>query len=77
VSKRDPAVIQALAARFKLSVTTIEEIIAACDLQGHGSFSVEEFCYRHGISKATYHNLKHDNKAPREMNLRGCIRISL
>ena len=34
---------------------------------GKKAFSIDEFCKLHGISRATYYNLKKDGKGPREM----------
>jgi hypothetical protein len=33
------------------------------------AFSIDEFCAAHGISRATYYNLKKVGKAPREMGV--------
>jgi hypothetical protein len=41
------------------------------------AFSIDEFCYRHNISKAHYYNLKKLNLGPREMNVVGRKIISL
>jgi hypothetical protein len=40
------------------------------------SFTIDEFCSRHGICRATYYNLKKVGKAPREMELNRARRIS-
>jgi predicted DNA-binding transcriptional regulator AlpA len=34
---------------------------------GKKAFSIDEFCKLHGISRATYYNLKKEGKGPREM----------
>jgi predicted DNA-binding transcriptional regulator AlpA len=39
----------------------------AADVTGKKAFSIDEFCKLHGISRATYYNLKKEGKAPREM----------
>jgi len=41
------------------------------------AFSIDEFCRRHGISKAHYYNLKKVGLAPREMEVRGRKLISI
>jgi hypothetical protein len=41
------------------------------------AFSIQEFCYRNGISNATYHKLKGQKRGPREMILGRAIRISI
>jgi hypothetical protein len=41
------------------------------------SWTVDEFCDRHDISRTTYFQLKKDRRGPREMRLGGTIRISL
>jgi predicted DNA-binding transcriptional regulator AlpA len=33
------------------------------------SFSIEEFCMLHGISRATYFNLRNEGNAPEEMQV--------
>jgi predicted DNA-binding transcriptional regulator AlpA len=41
------------------------------------AFSIQEFTFRNGISLATYHKLKSQGRAPREMVLGRAIRISI
>lgn len=36
---------------------------------GRKAFSIDEFCAAHGISRATYYNLKKVGKAPTEMKV--------
>ncbi len=36
---------------------------------GKAAFSIDEFCADHGISRATFYNLKKVNKAPLEMKI--------
>ncbi|SNB54374.1 hypothetical protein SAMN05414138_10221 [Rhodoplanes sp. JGI PP 4-B12] len=43
---------------------------------GKKAFSIEEFCQLHGISRATYYNLKKEGKGPREMAVLGRKLIS-
>ena len=38
--------------------------------------TILEFCATEGISRATYYNLKRDGLAPREMRIRGSVRIT-
>lgn len=33
------------------------------------AFTIQQFCAAHGISRATYYNLKRDGRQPREMIL--------
>jgi hypothetical protein len=40
------------------------------------SFSIEQWCQRHNISRSTYYKLVSAGKAPRTMNVMNCIRIS-
>jgi hypothetical protein len=40
------------------------------------SFSIETWCDRHDVSRSTYYKLKAANKAPRTMEVLGCVRIS-
>jgi hypothetical protein len=40
------------------------------------SFSIETWCERHDISRSTYYKLKAAKKAPRTMEVLGCVRIS-
>ena len=40
------------------------------------AFSIPEFCYRQGFSRATYYNLKAAGKGPREMDVLGRKLIS-
>ena len=39
--------------------------------------SIEEFCYRHGISRAHYYNLRRLGHGPREMHAHGRKLISV
>jgi hypothetical protein len=41
-----------------------------------GSFSIDEFCHRNGICRATYYNLKKAGKGPREMKVGGQKRVT-
>jgi hypothetical protein len=43
---------------------------------GKKAFSITEFCQLHGISRATYYNLKKLGKAPKEMEVLGRKLIS-
>jgi hypothetical protein len=43
---------------------------------GKKAYSITEFCALHGISRATYYNLKKAGKAPREMEVLGRRLIS-
>ena len=36
---------------------------------GKAAFSIDEFCAEHGISRATFYNLKKAGKAPLEMHV--------
>ena len=38
-------------------------------IAGRKAYSIDEFCEAHGISRATYYNLKKVGKAPREMRV--------
>lgn len=40
------------------------------------AYSIAEFCYRNGICKASYYNLKKVGKGPREMAVGGQKRIT-
>ena len=40
------------------------------------SFSIEQWCNRHNVSRSTYYKLKAVQKAPRTMEVLGCVRIS-
>jgi hypothetical protein len=40
------------------------------------AYSIEEFCYRNDICRATYYNLKNAGKGPREMKVGGQKRIT-
>ena len=40
------------------------------------SFTIDEFCFANGFSRATYYNLKADGEAPDEMRVRGKIIIT-
>lgn len=40
------------------------------------SFTIETWCERHDVSRSTYYKLKAANKAPRTMEVLGCVRIS-
>jgi hypothetical protein len=40
------------------------------------AYSIDEFCRRHMISRATYYNLKAAGKGPREMHVMGRVLIS-
>ena len=40
------------------------------------SYSIETWCKRHDVSRSTYYKLKAANKAPRTMEVLGCVRIS-
>jgi predicted DNA-binding transcriptional regulator AlpA len=39
------------------------------DITGRGAFSIEEFCQLHGISRATFYNLKKNGQGPKEMRI--------
>ena len=41
------------------------------------AFTIQEFCFRNGISPGTYHKLKAHGRGPREMPLGRAIRISI
>lgn len=41
------------------------------------AYSIPEFCLRHGISRATYYNLRKASKAPRTMHVNGRELISV
>lgn len=41
------------------------------------AFTIQEFCFRNGISPGTYHKLKAQGRGPREMPLGRAIRISI
>ena len=45
--------------------------------QDRVAFSIQEFCFRNGISLTTYHKLKGAGFGPKEMRLNTVIRISL
>jgi predicted DNA-binding transcriptional regulator AlpA len=36
---------------------------------GKAAFSIDEFCNEHGISRATFYNLKKTGEAPQEMKV--------
>jgi hypothetical protein len=40
------------------------------------AYSIEEFCRRHSISRATYYNLKLAGKGPRESHALGRVLIT-
>jgi hypothetical protein len=40
------------------------------------AYSIEEFCRRHSISRATYYNLKTAGKGPRESHALGRVLIT-
>lgn len=40
------------------------------------AFSIAEFCFRNGICRASYYNLKKAGKGPREMLVGGLRRIT-
>lgn len=40
------------------------------------AYSIAEFCFRNGICRATYYNLKRAGKGPREMAVGGQKRIT-
>lgn len=40
------------------------------------SFSIEQWCQRHNLSRSTYYKLRAANKAPRTMEVLNCVRIS-
>ena len=40
------------------------------------SFAIEQWCQRHNLSRSTYYKLKAVKKAPRTMEVLGCVRIS-
>jgi hypothetical protein len=40
------------------------------------AYSIEEFCRRHSISRATYYNLKSAGKGPRESHALGRVLIT-
>jgi predicted DNA-binding transcriptional regulator AlpA len=46
------------------------------NVTGRKAFSIAEFCALHGISRATFYNLKKAGKAPREMEVLGRRLIS-
>jgi predicted DNA-binding transcriptional regulator AlpA len=46
------------------------------NVTGKKAFSITEFCQLHGISRATYYNLKKIGKSPREMEVLGRKLIS-
>lgn len=37
------------------------------NVMGRKAYSIDEFCKAHGISRATFYNLRKIGKAPREM----------
>jgi hypothetical protein len=40
------------------------------------AYSIEEFCRRHSISRASYYNLKNAGKGPRESHALGRVLIT-
>jgi len=40
------------------------------------AFTINEFCWSHGISRATYYNLKARDEAPAEMRVLGKVLIT-
>ena len=46
------------------------------NVTGKKAYSITEFCLAHGISRATYYNLKKIGKAPIEMEVMGRRLIS-
>jgi predicted DNA-binding transcriptional regulator AlpA len=46
------------------------------NVSGRKAFSITEFCQLHGISRATYYNLKKIGKSPKEMEVLGRKLIS-
>jgi len=46
------------------------------NMTGKKAYSINEFCALHGISRATYYNLKKVGKGPREMEVMGRRLIS-
>jgi hypothetical protein len=43
---------------------------------GRSAFTIQEFCYRNHICRASYYNLKKAGKGPREMIVGGMVRIT-
>jgi len=67
----------------KLNVVTERERRAAERARKHTDraikrtgFSIDEFCFKNGFSRATYYNLKTDGQAPDELRVRGKIIIT-
>ena len=40
------------------------------------SFSIEQWCQRHNVSRSTYYKLLKAGKSPKTMKVLDCIRIS-
>ena len=40
------------------------------------AFTIDEFCFSHGISRATFYNLQKDGDAPDTIRARGRVLIS-
>ena len=40
------------------------------------AYTINEFCLAHRFSRATYYNLKKENRGPREMHVGTGVRIS-
>jgi predicted DNA-binding transcriptional regulator AlpA len=45
-------------------------------MENPGSFTLQQWCDRHGISKAMFYLLRKDGKAPRIFNIGRCVRVS-
>ena len=43
---------------------------------GREAFTIDEFCFSHGISRATFYNLQKDGEAPDTIRARGRVLIS-
>jgi hypothetical protein len=43
---------------------------------GRAALTIDEFCYSHGISRATYYNMRKRGEGPDETRARGRILIS-
>ena len=43
---------------------------------GREAFTIDEFCFSHGISRATFYNLQKDGEAPDTIRARGRVLIT-
>jgi predicted DNA-binding transcriptional regulator AlpA len=45
-------------------------------MQDRNAWTIDEFCHRHGICRATYYNLKKKGRGPKTMRIGSHERIS-